>query len=154
MMNWLDENIVWISGVFGGVVAVIALYVLPTIAKRRKRKRVFAARPVRSFGDWYQQFYPAQGPGKELSGKVLDAIGKELKIEPTRIYPTDRFSRELKLPWWGMPIDYLDLDTLLFADLFGRNYEEILKDFQFADLVGEFIAQLELFLNKVRQEQQ
>jgi len=154
MMNWLDENIFWISLVFGGVVAVMAVYVLPTIAKRQKRKKVFATRPIRSFDDWYQQFYPAKGPGKELSAKVLDAIGKELKIEPTRIYPTDRFSRELKLPWWGTPTGYLDWDILLFADLFGENYEEILKDFQVIDSIGELIAQLELFLNKIQKEQQ
>jgi len=141
-MPFLDENIGWIAGAFGVLVTVIALYVLPAIANQRKRKILFDARPAWSFDQWYQEFYGDEGPDRELARRLIEVIGKELKIEPTRVYPTDRFDKELKLPWWGTPADYFeDLDFLL-SDFEEEKGEKIPAVIEFGETVGEVIEQL------------
>ena len=130
------------------------MYLLPAIARRQKRKTLFAVRPVRSFEQWCQEFYPANGFDKELSRKVPEALGKELGIQPTRVYPTDRFDKELKLRWLGRPIWYLERLELLIQDLFNENHIKLPEDVPFVNSVGEVIAQLQSHFKQVREEKE
>jgi hypothetical protein len=83
-------------------IGIVAIFVLPAITYCRRRRR-FYSRPLRPFNEWYDVLYGNNGPNKELTRFIHQIFAKEIGIDESVIYPTDRFDKELACPeWWGL----------------------------------------------------
>ncbi len=90
------------SFLIGLVIATLAIFILPAITYRR-RKRRFQNRPIRPFNEWYSALYGDNGPDKELVRLIHQLLAKEIGVDESVIYPGDRFDKELACPeWWGL----------------------------------------------------
>lgn len=136
--------VVWFSLVVGFVIATLALYVLPSISRRRRNRKLLE-RPVWPFDEWYDEFYGSNGPDRELVRQVHQALAEEIKVNATQIYPTDRFDRELLRPeWWGDGEYERGCILARLGDLICENGKEVPKDWCWRyPTVGGLIKELE-----------
>jgi hypothetical protein len=83
------------------------------IAAKELHKRL-EAREMLPFDVWLNKYYGEKKVNVELIKDILAIIAKEIRIAPTQIKPSDRFSRELSLKPYFLKI-FLDeaIDTSL-----------------------------------------
>lgn len=136
---------IWLvfSITFGLVIGIIVVAVLPYIAKQR-RKKCLSSRPINSVEKWHEEFFAGQGLDQELVRRVCEALGKEIGVDATQIYPSDRFDRELACPeWWGDRGHELeDFEAWVVEFLCAHNRKLPKKYCWKAATVGEFIKEL------------
>jgi hypothetical protein len=78
------------------IVIGISFIIIDDIRGRRKRRKCFEIRPIRLFDVWYAEFFGNQGPDKDLAATICNALGKEIGVQATQIYPTDSFEYDFK----------------------------------------------------------
>lgn len=132
-----------IAGIF---LAVMVLAIPARISWMRRRNRL-RTRAKRSFDDWYVEFYREEHPDKQLITEIHEVIGNEVGIDPTQIYPTDRFDVELRCPeWWGLRGYELEGLEEWITYLLYKNDKSPPAGFPTARTVGELVRELESVL--------
>ena len=81
-------------------VLITAGFLLTHWLSLKRREEVLGSRPRLPFEMWYQQYYPDEGPGRELTTRVLTALSADLGVDKSQILPTDRFTNELRCSGW------------------------------------------------------
>ena len=129
------------------IVIVLAVYVLPNISWRRRRRR-FRARPMRSFDQWYAEFYKDKQCDKEMIRGLYEAIGKDVGADATQIYPSDRFEAELRCPeWWGLHGHELECAGFWIEE-FLKPYRSVPESFPGVPTVEGLVNELEAILSR------
>ena len=82
-------------------VVITIVFVLPMMTKR-KRRRCFVGRPIMNFEDFFNKYYNVEKVNKNITCGVHKALSHDVGVQPTQILPSDRFSEELALDWWGV----------------------------------------------------
>ena len=105
-------------------------------------------RAKRSFDDCYAEFYREEHSDKQLITEIHEVIGNEVGIDPTQIYPSDRFDMELKCPeWWGLRGYELEGLEEWITYLLQKNDKSPPPEFPTARTVGELVKELECVLS-------
>ncbi|MEN6386928.1 MAG: hypothetical protein ABFD79_17240 [Phycisphaerales bacterium] len=79
-------------------ILTVLLYLLIYVIATKYMQKRFTRRENISFDIWFNQFYPNDNVvNKKVARIVLETIATEIKIKPTQIKPTDRFSEEFSL---------------------------------------------------------
>lgn len=100
----------WTLGI---TVAIVVVYLLPALAKRRRRRRL-GDRPPCDWEAYIAEHYPSR-PRRNIARGFLLALSKDAGVAPSQIMPTDRFDGELAVnQWWGNAGDeFANLETYL-----------------------------------------
>ena len=127
---------------------LLAVDVLPYISWRLRRGR-FRARPGRSFDNWFGEFYQDKQCDKEMIRGLYGAIGKDIGVDATQIYPSDRFEVELRCPeWWGPRGSELE-GTEVWMEEFLKPYRESIPGgASTSKTVGQLVSELEAIISK------
>lgn len=132
--------------IVGLIMAILAVFILPSISRYRRKKR-FSQRPPMPLDKWYKKFYDNY-TNKELVTRVHQALGKEIGVDATQVYPGDRFDRELRCTeWWGSRGHELEGFELWLESFIGEKRKEIPKGFPASTTIGELISELESLLS-------
>ncbi len=119
-------------------------------AYRRRRAR-FASRPNLSFDEWYAAFYGKAGPSRALARRICEEIAREVGVEPTQIFPTDRFDDGfIYKEWWAYQGNEVEAIYSRIARFLERQRAVVPQDFA-PGTVEEMIAQAETILIKVKE---
>jgi len=87
-----------------GMLGVV--YLILYAAKRQLRKR-FLARPLLTFGKWYDEHYKEKDASPEVAERILTLVAKGIGggVRPTQVLPTDRLDRDFTFRLCGTDID-------------------------------------------------
>lgn len=86
-----------------GCIVLVTLLLLSVIwfCQQRKRKKYFASRPIVSVEEWYKM-YGDKNIRQDIAVAVCEALAKDIGVNLTQIYPTDRLDKDVVFKeWWG-----------------------------------------------------
>ena len=85
---------------FSCVLAI--LLIVSLFLQTYSRKLKFRDRPIMTIDNWYSKFYGNSGLSIDLTRQACEALAKDIGVNTTQIYPTDRFDQDLTFTeWWG-----------------------------------------------------
>jgi|KBSSwiStaDraftv2_1062776.scaffolds.fasta_scaffold348370_2 hypothetical protein len=122
------------------VIPIVALIAVGIVSAHRIRARKFADRQDVAFEEIYSGNFQSLGVPRDVADELWSEAARTLRIQPTKLRPSDRFDGELNyhLPW----LPFVDLNDDFYWAAVAR-LKRLKADktlFENAKTLGEYIV--------------